>query len=99
MAHPVDQEVLFDVGPVPVKVPKRQTTSAARPRWTKYRPKSPEKCDDCMLVLALAKGNGPVSRQAKWRRKQGATDLLLCHAHAQARRDEDGLGDLPDERG
>jgi hypothetical protein len=103
MSHPLSEHadtaepVLFEVDPVPVKVPKRTTSSQAKPRWTKYRPKFPLKCDDCMLVLALAKGAGPPSRQAKFRRKQGAGDLLLCYAHAQARRDEDGMKPLEDD--
>lgn len=47
-----------------------------------------------MLVLALAHGEGPVSRLALFRRAQGGSDLLLCAAHAQDRRDEDGLEPL-----
>lgn len=47
-----------------------------------------------MLVLALAHGEGPVSRLAQFRRIQNGTDLLLCAAHAQERRDEDGLEPL-----
>lgn len=88
------QPGLFDVQPVPVRKPPRAQTpaSAARPRWSKYRPLNPVKCDDCMAVLAAAQGNGPASRLAKFRRAQGGTDLLLCYAHAQQRRDDDGLG-------
>lgn len=47
-----------------------------------------------MLVLALANGDGPVSRLAQFRRVQSGADLLLCAAHAQVRRDEDGLEPL-----
>jgi len=83
---------LFPVVTPPVKSPKRpKASSSDKARWTRYRPKNPVKCDDCMLVLALAEGEGPASRQARYRRKQGETDLLLCFAHAQIRRDEDGL--------
>lgn len=88
------QGELFTVVDTPVQTPKRPTTSTPKPRWSKYRPKHPVKCDDCMLLLAVTKGNAPASRQAKWRRKQGASDLLLCYAHATARRTEDGLEPL-----
>lgn len=88
------QDALFPVETPPVKVPARKPTDG-RPRWSKYRPKHPQKCDDCMLVLLLAKGNAPASRRAKFRRQQGGSDLLLCYGHAQARREEDGLPGLP----
>lgn len=90
-----DQDALFPVETPPVKTPPRPKSSGPkRPAWTKYVTKTGMKCDDCMLVLALAKGEAPASRQARWRRKQGETDLLLCYAHAQERRIEDGLDPL-----
>lgn len=89
------QDPLFDVETPPVKIPSlREEKAASRPRWSKYRPLNPVKCDDCMLVLALAGGKAPASRQAKWRRKAGDSDRLLCYGHASARRAEDGLEPL-----
>lgn len=88
------QPGLFDVDTPPVAVPKRKP-KAGRPVWAKYRPRHPAKCDDCMLVLLMARGQAPASRAAKFRRVQGGSDLLLCYAHAQARRDEDDMGPLP----
>jgi hypothetical protein len=85
-----DQPELFPVTEPPVKTPKRPPANGAA-RWSKYRPKYPVKCDDCMLLLAQQRGQAPASRQAKFRRQQGGADLLLCYGHAQARRDEDGL--------
>lgn len=85
---------MFEVDVPTVDTPPRSKGGSARPRWSRYKTRSPVKCDDCMLVLALAKGDGPVSRLAQFRRAQGGTDLLLCAAHAQVRRDEDGLEPL-----
>jgi hypothetical protein len=84
------EDVLFEVKP-PRIVKVKRAQGKSKPRWAKYRPKNPVKCDDCMLVLALAKGRGPASRQARWKRVQDAADQLLCYAHAQVRRDEDGM--------
>lgn len=84
------QPPLFDVDTPPVRTPRRPA-APGKPAWSKYRPKAPMKCDDCMMVLALAKGDAPASRRARWRRRIGTTDLLLCYAHADVRREEDGL--------
>lgn len=89
-----EQPSLFPVADTPVRRAPRAAPANARPVWSKYRPVHPVKCDDCMTVLALAKGNAPASRQARFRRKAGATDLLLCYGHAQQRRDDDGLGPI-----
>lgn len=89
------EEPLFYVDPVKVKAPTRKDQArAARPVWSKYRPKNAVKCDDCMLLLAQQHGKAPASQPARWKRKQGASDLLLCYAHAALRRDADGLGAL-----
>lgn len=93
--HDPMQAELFPVAETPVKTPPRpKPAKASRPRWSKYVTKTGTKCDDCMLLLALARGQAPASRQARWRRKQGESDLLLCYAHAQERRTEDGLEPL-----
>ncbi len=88
------QAALFIVAQPPVRKVTRKSTSSEKPRWSKYRPVHPVKCDDCMYVLFLAEGNAPASRQGKWRRKQGELDLILCYAHAEIRREEDGLTPL-----
>lgn len=89
---------MFDVADPPVRTPKRPRGDG-NPIWSRYRVRNPVKCDDCMLVLALAKGNAPAARFAQYRRMQDGKDLLLCVAHAQDRRDEDGLRRLkPRER-
>jgi hypothetical protein len=90
-----DQEGLFHVEPAKMKAPSRRDTErAARPRWSKYRPLNPVKCDDCMLLLAETQGQAPASQPARWRRQMGRTDLLLCYGHAAIRRDSDGLESL-----
>lgn len=86
------QDALFAVDTPPVKVPKRRgSTGRSRPVWTVYHPKNPVKCDDCMLLLAERYGDAPASRNARWKRSQGGTYLLLCYAHANLRRTEDGM--------
>lgn len=81
---------MFEVETPPVVTPKRPR-GQSKPKWTRYRLKNPVKCDDCMLVLTLAKGEAPPARFALYRRVQDSKDLLLCAAHAQDRRDEDGM--------
>lgn len=89
------QGELFTVTDAPVKVPPRpKPSTSSRPKWSKYHTATGVKCDDCMLVLALAKGNAPASRQARWRRRHGDSDLLLCYAHASERRVDDGMEPL-----
>jgi hypothetical protein len=80
----------FESKPKPVvrRVPRK-------PRWSAYRPKNRVSCDDCLSDLVEA-GGGPLSRAARWRRVQGESDLLICSAHAQLRRDADGLAPLKD---
>jgi len=78
----------------PVAPGKPVPPSSAKITWSKYRPKEPPKCDDCMHALAAAKGNAPASRRAKFRRAQGGSVLLLCYFHAQLRRESDGMSAL-----
>lgn len=86
---------LFDVGDVPVqRAPRRPSSSNARPRWTRYHTATGIKCDECMAVLASRAGQAPASRQARYRRSVGPTYMLLCYAHAQQWREDDGLAAL-----
>jgi hypothetical protein len=89
MTH--DQPTLFEVDTPPVKVPKRKPAGEGKATWTAYKTQRGAKCDDCLTVLYEAKGEAPASRPARWRRKQGELDLLLCYAHADVWRilDED----------
>lgn len=82
---------MFSIDASPPPPSPKRTTGNTKPVWSRYKVKAPLKCDDCMFLLALAKGKAPVARFALFRRKQGKTDLLLCGVHAQYRRDEDGL--------
>jgi hypothetical protein len=89
----VDTLPLFDAPePDRPRAPRQRPQLAHHaPKWTKYRPKNPLPCDDCKLYLAQHNGRGPASRQARWRRKVGGTDRLLCGPHAQLMRDQDRL--------
>jgi hypothetical protein len=89
-----EQDALFDVEVTPVRAPARKVADNGKPRWSKYQVKHRVKCDDCMLLLAQTNGQGAASRQARWRRKVGGSDLLLCYAHAALRRTADGLAPL-----
>jgi hypothetical protein len=85
---------MFDVEPARVITPKRPRVPGG-PKWSVLNRTDPVKCDDCSLVLAMAKGAAPPARMAHFRRvAPDRTDLLLCAAHAQTRRDEDGLEPL-----
>lgn len=88
------EPTLFVVANPLVQKVARKDTGTGKPKWTRYNPINPVKCDDCMLLLAVAKGNAPASRQARWRRKAGDSDLLLCQGHADLRREEDGMPEL-----
>jgi hypothetical protein len=94
---PPEQMALDGFEDAPVRRPRRRAPSGV-PRWTRYAAKAPVKCDDCLAVLAEARGHGPATRSARWRRATGGTELLLCYAHAQQRRQEDGLNPLEVER-
>ena len=83
-----DDVPLFDIEATPVRKPKRQPPKG-KATWTPYSAKRPMKCDDCLLVLAEAKGSGPATRQARWRRTVDGSYLLLCYAHAEIRRTDD----------
>jgi len=84
---------LFDVDNPPVRKAPRKPSSG-KVSWSKYHGTLAMKCDDCMAVLAATQGNAPASRQARYRRNQGGTYLLLCYAHAAQRREDDGMAAL-----
>jgi hypothetical protein len=72
--------------------PKRAAGPAdAKPKWTRYRPKNPVKCDRCMAVHAETGGKGPLAAQAKFSRTAGGVRELLCYQHTQAQRARDGM--------
>lgn len=79
---------MFETYMPPVKVPLRQVVRGDAV-WTSYGVKRRVKCDDCMLLLLQTKGEAPAARIANHRRVAGPTELLLCDAHAQVRREED----------
>lgn len=86
---------LFDVQDSPVPRPLRKPpASKAKPRWTRYHSATGIKCDECMSLLAERQGDAPASRQARYRRSVGPTYLLLCYAHAEQWREDDGLANL-----
>ena len=83
-----DAGSLFSV-PVPSArtVPQRPTTT--RPVWSKYTPRNPRRCDDCMQYLAEHNGRGPDAQYARMRRVGAGNDRLLCYPHAQIWRDRE----------
>ena len=61
-------------------------------KYTPYRPTKPVKCDDCLAVALEANqtaSSAPLSRQARFRRAQGASKLVLCVEHKQGRETEE----------
>lgn len=91
---PIDTIPMFDVPEAaPRPAPRRQGDNP-KPVWSKYRPKNPVRCDDCVAVLVEAKGKAPASLSARWKRKAGGTDRLLCVPHANKQRELDALPPL-----
>ena len=85
MAELHGQLRLFDV--IEDRPPKVATPApSGEPIWTEYRPSNPVRCDDCLTVLFNAKGHGPRTRSARWKRTTPKGQLYLCAAHAQDRR-------------
>lgn len=68
----------------------REKDREARPTWSRYNPRTRVACDECITLLHESRGQGYAAQSARWRLRQGALDLVLCHAHAQARRIEQG---------
>lgn len=94
MTHSANEPTLFVPPHSQVTKVIREKAAGGRPTWSKYRPLNAVKCDDCMLALYQAKGEAPASKPARWKRKQGASFLLLCYGHADLWREEDGLTPL-----
>jgi hypothetical protein len=83
--------------PEPAERPVPKDASTDRPRWTKYRPKNPVKCDHCMAALAETDGRGPIAALARYSRAAGGGRELLCLRHAQIQRERDNLPHLKRE--
>lgn len=90
---PDDNLSLFDMPDSPHKeTGSRSRLAHHAPKWTKYRPKNPVKCDDCQERLARQRGRGPLAKSARWRRTTAdKTTRLLCTEHAQEWREADKL--------
>lgn len=88
---PIDTIPLFGEVPDPPVAPiapERAKPSTAT--YSRYRPVSPRKCDDCMAAFTTDP-NAPHSGTAAFRRQQpGAPTLLLCYAHKQMRQEAEG---------
>ena len=57
-------------------------------KYAPYRAKAPVRCADCLQVALEANRAGqgaPLSRQARFTRKQGSVVLRLCIEHKQSR--------------
>jgi hypothetical protein len=63
-------------------------------KWDSYRSKNAPKCHHCVLALVTLKGEAPVARSARFRRRTATSDELLCYEHARQQRQIDGLPDL-----
>ena len=78
--------------PEPLTLPARPLDAAGDIRYTRYNPLHPDRCGDCVMVLYEANKAGttaPAARQARWKRRQGRHDLLLCAEHKQLREREE----------
>lgn len=83
------QAALFETPiPEPLVTPKGASTGLGPVRYTKYSGKF--KCDDCVLWLHERGQQGlgaPPARFARQRRAQGDSVVLLCHEHANLRKE------------
>lgn len=70
----------------------RDLDRESRPRWSRYRPRNPVTCDECVIYLHERKGVGPVPRGARWRRVTPDRTLLLCEEHTQMWKRDDAKG-------
>lgn len=82
---------IFDPPPSPAVAPILTDTSGGwgKVTYTRYRPKSPCNCDDCMAAYTRDR-NAPHSRPAAFTRKQeGCADLKLCYEHKAMREEKE----------
>lgn len=80
-----EQQLFALPTPAPLVLPAVTGVGSGPVRWAKYTAKNPVKCDLCMRVAYEAgqRGQGaPVARQARQRRTQGDSCLLVCNEHA-----------------
>jgi hypothetical protein len=61
-----------------------------RPVWSRYNPKNRLPCDHCKQAQADGTMT-TIARLARWRRKVGNTDLLLCAEHAEPLQKQDAV--------
>jgi hypothetical protein len=89
---------LFPEPDRPEVAPMYADTSGGTGRitYTRHRPRTTQRCDDCMAAYVLADREGrdrssvPTARTAAFRRKQqGCNPLLLCHPHKAMREAEE----------
>lgn len=76
----------------PLPLPATRLEGVGAIKYAAYRPKVPVKCQDCLQVALEANRAGssaPLSRQARFRRTQGASRLDLCKEHTQGRQDHE----------
>lgn len=95
---PIDTIPLFgEPEPAERPAPKAATAASTKAKWTKYKPKTPVRCDDCMALLAERRGDAPVAAVARWARTVAGVRRLLCYQHAVQWRDRDRLPALKKE--
>lgn len=88
---------MFDITPTAPphrRTPKPAGAGTQKPRWSKYRPANRVPCDECVALLIHTDGQAPIARGARWRRRHGDSDRVLCYPHAAEAREHDGLTPL-----
>ncbi len=70
--------------------PARVEATDAKVRYTRYTPRRRQLCDDCVLLIhQVGVLVAPVPAGVRWRRTAGTESLHLCHAHKEARTEEE----------
>jgi hypothetical protein len=84
---------LFDLPAAkPLPKPVTRLEGVGPISYSPYRPKRPARCQDCDQISLEANRAGtsaPLSRQARFKRTQGASVLYLCVEHRQGREDDE----------
>jgi hypothetical protein len=91
----VIQDGLFPEPAHPPRPAPRLATSAAVPRYTRYKPVLRVLCDDCVrLIHQLGVAAAPLPLRGRWRRVAGdAPPDVLCDEHKRLRQAEEKPGD------
>ena len=85
------QDEAFDLGiEIPEPPPPRQPKAGVT--WQRYKAQKPIHCDTCVHEVHIKWPNGThAPNYAVYRRKENGVDTYWCAAHAEPKRQADGV--------